>query len=96
MTDVTNNRQMSAMIYAWGQFIDHDIDLTNTADPKESFNISIPTGDPYFDPLGTGTKTIPLSRSNYNPDTGDSTGDPRQQVNDITVYLDGSTKEVEG
>ena len=26
----TSDRLMSAMVYAWGQFIDHDMDLTNT------------------------------------------------------------------
>lgn len=88
--EVKNNRQLSALIYAWGQFIDHDIDLTNTADPEEAFNIQVPTGDPYFDPAGTGTQEIPLKRSNFDAETGDSTSNPRQQINDITAYLDGS------
>src|SRR5262249_28813133 len=26
--DIVSDRLMSAMVYAWGQFIDHDIDLT--------------------------------------------------------------------
>jgi len=88
--EVANNRQMSAFVFAWGQFIDHDIDLTTAADPTESFNIEVPTGDPYFDPAGTGTQVIPLNRSNYDPTTGDEVGDPRQQINDITAYIDGS------
>ncbi len=70
---------MSNFVYAWGQFIDHDIDLTDTATPAESFNISVPTGDDYFDPAGTGTKTISLSRSNWDPTTGTGTTNPRQQ-----------------
>src|SRR6185436_19500133 len=28
--DIISDRQLSAMIYAWGQFIDHDLDLTPT------------------------------------------------------------------
>ena len=26
--DILNNRDLSAFVYAWGQFIDHDLDLT--------------------------------------------------------------------
>ncbi len=86
----TNDRNMSAFIYAWGQFIDHDIDLTLSASPAESFNIQIPTGDEQFDPSGTGTQVIPLNRSNFDPNTGTSPNNPRQQVNSITSYIDGS------
>lgn len=82
----TNDREMSAFIYAWGQFVDHDLDLTNSASPKESFNISVPAGDPYFDPASTGTQVIPLSRSKYHG--GVTT--PRMLVNDITAWMDGS------
>lgn len=84
---VNNERMLSAMVYAWGQFIDHDIDLTPTG-AGEQFSIAVPTGDPYFDPNSTGTKSIPLTRSAYDPTTG--TTNPRQQVNAITPWIDGS------
>ncbi len=87
---ILNNRYMSNMVYAWGQFIDHDIDLTSGGTPTQSFNVAVPTGDASFDPNGTGTQVIPLSRSEYDPATGTSTANPRQQINDITSYLDGS------
>ncbi|MGD9723015.1 MAG: peroxidase family protein [Pirellulales bacterium] len=83
-----NDRELSAFVYAWGQFIDHDLDLTTNGVRRESFPIAVPTGDPHFDPFGTGTATIGLNRSNYDPQTGDN--DPRQQINDVTAYLDGS------
>ncbi len=81
---------LSNLIYAWGQFLDHDIDLTNSADPAEAFNIAVPQGDPFFDPLNTGTVKIPLSRSKFNTETGTGAGNARQQINDITAFIDGS------
>src|SRR5262245_29501252 len=76
-----DERSLAAMIYAWGQFIDHDMDLTTNASPRQAFDIPIPTGDPQFDPNGTGTQIIPFSRSNSVAGTGTSTSNPRQQPN---------------
>ncbi|MBL9094032.1 MAG: carboxypeptidase regulatory-like domain-containing protein [Planctomycetaceae bacterium] len=88
--DVINDRDLSAFIYAWGQFLDHGIDLTLTQTPAESFNIAVPTGDPYFDPAGSGKQVIPLSRSIYDSATGTSSANPRQQINSISAFIDGS------
>ncbi len=88
--DLTNNRDMSAFVYAWGQFLDHDIDLTLSASPAESFPIVIPTGDTSFDPASTGAKFMSLVRSAFDSATGTSTSNPRQQVNTITAFIDGS------
>ena len=93
--DIISDRMLAAMVYAWGQFIDHDLDLTPNANPAESFPVKIPTGDDQFDPDDTGTQTIPLNRSAFDPATDKVdpvTGDviPREQVNTITAFLDGS------
>ena len=55
--DTVNSRLMSAMVYAWGQFVDHDLDSTRTG--TVPFNIAVPKGDPYVrSELGTGTQVI--------------------------------------
>lgn len=84
--DIISDRQLAAMMYAWGQFIDHDLDLSATG--TEPFNVAVPTGDPQFDPTGTGTQVIPLKRTGFDSATG--TTNARQQINLITSWLDGS------
>ena len=86
----TNDRGLTDLVWQWGQFLDHDIDLTGEVEPAESFPIAVPTGDPFFDPLATGEATIDLHRSDYDKDTGDSPDNPRQQLNAITAFIDGS------
>lgn len=87
-TDVPNHRSMSDWVYGWGQFLDHDIDLTPPG--STPFNVPVPTGDPFFDPSGTGTQVIYFNRSQFDPATGTSTSNPRQQPNAITAFIDGS------
>ncbi|MGI9473691.1 MAG: peroxidase family protein [Rubripirellula sp.] len=82
-----NSLGLSDMIWQWGQFIDHDIDLTREGH-EEPFNVLVPEGDPMFDPLATGEAEIGLMRSAGAEGTGES--EPRQQVNDITSFIDGS------
>lgn len=89
--ETTTDRQMSAYIYIWGQFLDHDLDLTEPpATNREAFNVPVPAGDPFFDPNNTGTQVIFLNRSRFNPATGTGPGNPRQQVNQITAWIDAS------
>ena len=85
---IPNSKGLSDMVWQWGQFVDHDLDLTETSLTLESFPIEVPAGDPWFDPSFTGTQTIPLMRSAYVSYTGIVS--PREQVNFITAWLDGS------
>jgi hypothetical protein len=73
-------------LWQWGQFLDHDLDLTNTAAPSEPLPIAVPPGDPQFDPSGTGTATIAFRRSEFATVVDGA----RQQINAITAFIDGS------
>ena len=77
---------LSDFVWAWGQFLDHELDLTEGADPREDFSIHVGEGeDPRF-----GGFTIPLARSNYDRQTGNSPFSPRQQINQLSSYIDGA------
>ena len=85
-SSVTNSIGASDWVWQWGQFLDHDLDLTGNAAVAEPFDIAVPAGDPSFDPTNTGTATITLNRSISNTGT---TG-VREQINEITSFIDAS------
>ena len=80
----TNDRGLTDLLWIWGQFIDHDIDLSEPAD--EAAPIEVPLGDPQFDPFFTGEATIDFNRTDYELDEDGV----RQQMNLITAFIDGS------
>lgn len=91
---------LSGWVFQWGQFVDHDIGLSEPnagfatgAETglvgNEPFPIMVPAGDPAFDPSGSGTRTIPLTRSMAQAPTQATTG-RREQLNVLTSFLDGS------
>ncbi|QDU61294.1 peroxidase [Planctomycetes bacterium Pan216] len=89
-TSIVNDRYLTDFIWQWGQFIDHDIDLTGGGELEEEFNIDVPAGDFFFDPTGTGEQVIELTRSIFDTSTGTDSSNPREQINEITALIDGS------
>jgi hypothetical protein len=87
---ITNELNASDFLWQWGQFVDHDVDLSDGSNPPEQVNISIPAGDQFFDPNATGTAEMVFNRSIYSLDSGTGGDNPRQQLNEITGWIDGS------
>ena len=83
-SDMSNSRDLSDFIWQWGQFIDHDMTLIqgNVSEP-----MSIPVPSP-TDVLAPGP--IPTFRSVSDPLSGLGLGNPRQQMNHTTSFLDAS------
>jgi peroxidase len=76
--NATDQNGLSAMMYVWGQFVDHDLDLT----PQDNTNhIDIPIL--VDDPSLPGGGSISLTRFEVDPNTGTA-------VNTVTGWMDAS------
>ena len=78
-----NTRQLSTLVYQWGQFLDHDMSATPTG-TTEYVPIPLPGTEKIF------TEAIPFYRSAYQMTTDARGSQVRQQLNMITSFIDGS------
>ncbi len=81
---LSNFLKASDWLWQWGQFISHDVAL-NEGGSDEQF--SIPVTEP-TDPLFP--TPLPFTRVPAAPGSGTGTDNPRQQLNEITSFIDGS------
>ena len=84
-------RNTSDFLWAFGVFVNHDIDITEGGSPVVALNIPVPKGDPYFDPAATGTQEIPFNRGKTVAGTGTGVDNPTLLDNSDTAFLDLST-----
>jgi hypothetical protein len=79
------SRSLSDFAYVWGQFTDHDLDLTPTQSGPGAETFDIPA-DPTRPDDRMGVE--PFTRSVFDPKTGTSTDNPRRQINVNTSFQD--------
>jgi hypothetical protein len=72
--------------FAWGQFIDHTIGLRQDS-PAERMPIAFDAADP-LETFRNDFGAIAFTRTPAAPGTG--TSSPRQQINTVSSYIDGS------
>ena len=93
---IPDPRGLTNVIWAWGQFLDHDLDLTPELSYQEAarqdrfISIPVPSGDPYLDPFGTGEVSIELRDTVRMEGTGTDPSNPSQLPNVVTSWMDGS------
>ena len=80
-------RGLTNLIWAWGQFLDHDISLSPDA-PGEENRVVIPV--PVDDSSLTPGNVISLQGTAFEEGTGTGPDNPRLLPNEITAWIDGS------
>ncbi|MGD9633847.1 MAG: peroxidase family protein [Pirellulales bacterium] len=80
-------RNLSDFVWAWGQFVSHDTDLTTTSDGAATNGYAPIAVNGANDPLGPNA--IPFVRANYEIVQGRGGG--RTPINEVTSYIDAST-----
>jgi len=93
--DIPDERGLSDNIWVWSQWVTHDMVFTGnqrghhqypTTGGMHKVDILIPSEDDVMVP----GYYIPVYRSQYDLNTGNSTDNPREQINQISTWFDAS------
>lgn len=75
----------------FGQLLTMEIVMSSESGcPIEMLKIDVEKCDETFDPECAGDKYIPFHRAAYDRETGQSPNMPREQINQVTSWIDGS------
>ncbi len=80
----------SDLIWAFGQFLDHDITFVEE-EASQFHYLPVPICDSIMDPYCTGAVVLPQKKSKYTHGTGTSVDNPRTYDNSLSTWIDGST-----
>ncbi|XP_057664669.1 dual oxidase [Diorhabda carinulata] len=85
----TKNR--TALLAFFGQLVTSEIVMASESGcPIEMHHIEIEKCDEMYDNECKGNKYIPFHRASYDTKTGQSPNSPREQMNQVTSWIDGS------
>jgi peroxidase len=90
--NIFSENNISQWGWAWGQFLDHDMDLrdeSNESTQDDPAPIPFDKSDP-FEQFQDDTGVIAFFRTFGDPGTGAGTGRPEAQVNTQSSYMDAS------
>ncbi|GFO25868.1 hypothetical protein PoB_005237300 [Plakobranchus ocellatus] len=83
-------RKRNALLAFFGQqLVEEIMDAQRPGCPIEFFNIPVPK-DHKYNPDGKDNLEMPFRRARYDQTTGHSPNNPRQQLNEITPFIDGN------
>ncbi|KAG9331932.1 hypothetical protein JZ751_016569 [Albula glossodonta] len=87
-----SSQNLTVLSVFFGYHVVYEIvDSRQPGCPPEFMHIPIPRGDPVFDPDSSGNVLLPFQRGKWAPDTSQSPNNPRNQVNHVTAWMDGSS-----
>nr|CAD7458660.1 unnamed protein product [Timema tahoe] len=83
----SNTGKTALLVFFGQQVVEEILDAQRPACPPEYFNVKVPENHTYRHK--PGHTMMPVLRTRYDMRTGFSPNNPRQQLNEITPWLDG-------
>ncbi|XP_059085329.1 dual oxidase-like [Tigriopus californicus] len=88
---LSSRRNRTALLAFFGQLVTAEILMASeNGCPLEIHKIEIDKCDEMYDEECQGETSMPFYRANYDPASGQSPNSPREQINRMTTWIDGS------